>query len=118
MAKAKGPLHGQEARGSIAGLISFQRHKTGQQVHLKATPTDRKTTSQLSKRNRMRTAAQNWAQETQATKQEWATLAKELGMISGYNAYLKAWLLSTETWYRFGQAKFGQAKFGGPKLQT
>lgn len=118
MTKPEKPLLAEGARGSIGGILTFQTHKTGQQAHIKKVPKDRRSTAQIQRRSRMASAAQNWALESEQSKQTWNQQAKQRGIISGYNLYVKAFLESTAAWYRFGQAKFGQAKFGGPKIEA
>jgi hypothetical protein len=114
MAKTEGPLLSLKAHGSIADLITYQGGKNHNQVHIKKTPTDKKTTTQITNRAIVTTAAASYTKESEATKTLYDQEAIKKNIISGYNLYIKIFLKYYTDWQRFGGAKFNKAKFGGP----
>jgi len=115
MAKTKGPLFSLKAQGSIGGVITFQGGVGPQQAHIKTTPTDKRSTSQIEKRANVSLAATEYSRESQTIKDLFDSLAPDKNIISGYNLYQKIFLLFYNDWIRFNGAKFNGAMYGGPE---
>ena len=83
----------QKAQGSLGGIITFQGGIGPGQVHIKKTPPDKRSASQIEKRATVSLAATEYARECQTIKTTFDTLAANKKIISGYNLYQKVFLL-------------------------
>lgn len=71
MAKVRGGLFSEEARGQIGGTINFSGHLGRTRVKLNTTPKNPKTTSQTTNRGYMAEAVKNWKTLTTEEKSTW-----------------------------------------------
>ncbi len=92
MSKVKGPLGSLAARGSVGGVLTFSRRKTGQQVRFQRKQKDAQSPGQLAQRANYYEAVEGWNNLALEEQQAWGTLAVGKKM-SGYNFYLKSYLL-------------------------
>lgn len=89
MVKLIGPAFSNDARGTLADLLSFAKTGNTNYVKLRTVPTDRKTPPQISVRAMMTWLSQQWAAISTANKATW-TPATEHAALSNFNAYTRA----------------------------
>ena len=115
MAKVKGPLLSQRAHGSIGDLITYQSRNIFQNCHRKATPTDRNSPAQISRREIFAAAILVWQSMTADEKEVYNAQGITYNNISGFNVFLKLKQDTAAYWAKFGTVLFGTTKkFGGP----
>ena len=115
MAKTKGALFSEKARGTIADFLTYQGRTGFRHAHKKLTRKDKNTTPQQHKRLVFGFGVAGWQELNAEEKAYYASLAKSYNNNPGFNIYLTRFLLRGRWWAKFSWAKFGAtAKFGGP----
>jgi hypothetical protein len=115
MSKIQGGLLSEHATGTVANILTFQGRRSFDHVHRKATPTDKKTTLQLRRREIFQLLIEKWQGLSDTVKQQYQTVSKLYNNNPGYNIFLTIELKKSNYWAKFSWGKFGTAyKFGGP----
>lgn len=78
MAKLTGPLLSVNARGTIAGILTFSKRSSGPQVRYQHPQKDYENAARLSQRARFWLATEWWLDLSTAERDEWNRLANEL----------------------------------------
>lgn len=73
MAKLKGPLFSNTARGSFGPRLTYSNRRTGQQARYQKENTDYETTPQIQQRSYFQIAVSWWNKLIQAEKEAWNT---------------------------------------------
>jgi len=109
MARIKGPLLSQDARGKIAERLVFSLRSSGQQARFQKEQKDVITEARTSQRAVYLEAANAWSSLTDLEKLDWEVQAKELDF-TGYNLFMRFYLNN----YVLGRSKayYGIAIFG------
>lgn len=92
MVKVKGPLHSQDARGTLGGVLSFQGYQRGVRVERKPVHRDARSVAQEGQRAAFLEAVAYWKGLSAEEKAEFEERAGGLGM-TGYNLCLREVLL-------------------------
>jgi hypothetical protein len=94
MARVYGPLHSDDASGSIKGGTTFSKWKGRNYVRARVTPSNPRTAAQTGNRAMFAFLAAFWTGFTQAMKDSWSEVAAATN-VTLYNAYmgtnLKRW---------------------------
>jgi hypothetical protein len=109
MAKIRGPLLSQEARGKIAERLVFSLRSSGQQVRFQKAQQDIITEARTNQRIIYSEAVEAWDILSDLEKLEWKVQAGKL-KFTGYNLFVQSYLDN----FVFGHAKafYGVAIFG------
>lgn len=95
MAKAKGPLHSLDARGSLGKNLIYKGNKSLNVIKKFRTPKNPRSSGQTSKRSLFALAIQGWQALYAWTKTSWDVEKIKTGKImSGYNYYISEYLRS------------------------
>lgn len=116
MVKLAGPLMSQEARGSIAGNLTFSERKSGSQVRWQKKQTrEQATIIQSNNEGLYRTAFYRWSAFSESEKNAYNDEAKAKNLkISGWNYFLKLAIsdpyqyLGLVAYYNFNEISGGQ----------
>lgn len=88
MARLTGPLHSDDARGSIKGGVTYSGWRGRAYARATVTPRNPKSAKQLGVRGMMSFLAASWAAIKVASAASWQGLA-DAGIFSTYNAYVQ-----------------------------
>lgn len=90
-----GPLFSLEARGTIAGILTYSRSKGMDMVRANLHHMDANTVNQQTIRSYFLNATDAWAALTSGNKTSWDTWASNQGnpAVSGYNAFIGKYVL-------------------------
>ncbi len=115
MAKTEGALFSNQARGTLAGIVTYQRNPKHAQAHKRLTRHDPETAAQLSQRSLFADAVSAWQALSEAEKDVYRNRASGTGGRSGYNIFLSEYTPTPPVTYKkFGTDVFGGGKYGGP----
>jgi hypothetical protein len=113
MARTEGALFSEQARGTLADTITYQRNRKNPQAHKRLNRQDRRTASQLSQRSLFADAVAAWQALSEAQKDVYRARATGTGGRSGYNIFLSEYTPTPPVTHAiFGQVAFGSVKFG------
>lgn len=103
------------AAGSLGDVLTYQGRTGFRHVHIKARPTDPKSTTQTNNRLLFNRAVAAWGSLTDEEKGAYNIQGRIKGSIPGFNFFISLYMSKALFWTKFGQAKFGYGhKFGGP----
>jgi len=94
MAKITGPLYSQNASGKIGERLVFSNRASGQQARYQRAQKDVVTTARTAQRTRYQDAVSSWENLDDVTKSIFVTLASHGLRYTGYNLFVKLYLLN------------------------
>jgi len=77
MAKIKGPLFSETARGSVDRVLTFSRRNTGQQARFQTFPADFESSGRKTQRDAFRLGIELWNYLPTAEKAYWQEIAQK-----------------------------------------
>lgn len=111
MVLVKSPLLSESASGTIADNLTFSLRDTGQQVRFQKKQKDIFTVPREIQRTLYRQAYEEWNLLAPEDKIMWSKMASSKKM-TGYNLYLKTFLLTQNALSYYGQSVFGVTIYG------
>jgi len=96
MARVTGPLHSDDASGTLNGSMTFSKWKGRSYVRTTITPHNPQTAKQVGVRAMMRFLAQAWKSIAPTPQASWAALGTSR-MISAFNAFVGVALTNWQT---------------------
>jgi alpha-ketoglutarate-dependent taurine dioxygenase len=113
MARTEGALFSEQARGTLADTITYQRNRKNPQAHKRLNRQDRRTASQLSRRSLFADAVAAWQALTEPEKEAYRIRASGTGGRSGYNIFLSEYTPAPPVQHAvYGENKYGEVKYG------
>jgi len=96
MAKTKGPLFSEAAHGTTANLLTFSKKKTVNICRYQRKQKDAQSAAQIAQRAKYQDGITAWKALTDEEKAEYTAAGAAVGL-SGYNYFLKEYLLTPPT---------------------
>ncbi len=111
MVLVKSPLLSKSASGTIGENLTFSLRDTGQQVRFQKKQKDIFTVPREIQRTLYREAYEQWNLLDSEDKTMWSRMAQNKKM-TGYNLFLKTYLLTQNALSYYGQSVFGVSIYG------